>query len=108
MDMQWIWLGVIVSLLLIEAVSMNFTSIWFVVSGIVSIVLAKLEKDYMVQVLSFLIIGFLFITILRPKIIGNLNSKRDKIIDKMIAKHPFFIHLVPHDLRNNVKNKKKG
>ena len=104
MDMQWIWLGVIVSLILIEVVSMNFTAIWFVVSGIVSFVLLKFNQDYIIQVLTFLILGVLLITILRPKIIKKLNSIRDKYIDKITSKHPFFIHFVPQELRKEKKD----
>ena len=105
MDMQWIWLGVIVSLLLIEFVSMNFTAIWFVVSALVSMILLKLDKDYIVQVLTFLLLGMVLITVLRPKIISKLSNFRDKIIAKVTKKHPFLIHLIPHELRKSEKVK---
>lgn len=110
--MNWIWIGVIISLILIELLSLNFTAIWFIVGGIVSYVLMKFEYNYMIQVLSFLIIGVLFITILRPKIIGKIIEKRDEIIDNVTNKHPFLIHFVPSEIRiknkiNNENNKKK-
>lgn len=106
--MNWIWIGVIISLILIELISLNFTAIWFVISGIVSYILLKFEYDYIVQVLSFVIVGFLFIIILRPKIINKMIDKRNKIIENMVNKHPIFIHLVPQDIRveNKIKLKK--
>ena len=55
--MNWIWIGVIISLILIELVSLNFTAIWFVFSAIVSFILLKLNINYIIQVLSFLIVG---------------------------------------------------
>lgn len=108
--MEWIWLGVIISLILVELLSLNFTAIWFVISGIVSFILLELEKDYLAQVMAFLIIGIIFIVIVRPRIIDKLRSKRDTIINKLIDKHPFFINLIPKDLKekyNNKKNNKK-
>jgi membrane protein implicated in regulation of membrane protease activity len=110
--MNWIWIGVIVSLIFIEVLSLNFTAIWFVIGGIVGYVLMKLEFDYIIQVLGFFLTGVLFIMILRPKIIKNLIEKRDSIIKNVTKKHPFLIHFVPSEIRiqNNTydKNKKKN
>ena len=105
--MNWIWIGVIILLLLIEFVSLNFTSIWFVFSSIISFILLKMGKDYIAQVSVFLIIGIFLIVVIRPKIINKLFIVRDNVIDKITKKHPFLIHLVPHELRNNKKIDKK-
>lgn len=110
--MEWIWLGVIVSLILIELVSINFTAIWFVISGIISYILLKCNQDYIVQVLAFLILGGIFIVIIRPIVISRLLEKRDKIIDNLTVRHPFFNKLIPAEIRtekkknNNIKKKK--
>ena len=48
--MEWIWLGVIAALILVELVSMTFTSMWFILGAIVSFILVKLEKSYGIQV----------------------------------------------------------
>lgn len=111
--MEWIWLGVIVSLILIELVSINFTAIWFVFSGIVSYVLLKCNQDYIVQVLVFLILGGIFIVIIRPIVISGLLDKRDKIVNSLTEKYPFFNKLIPAEIRsekkknNSVKKNKK-
>lgn len=105
--MNWIWIGVIISLLLIEFVSLNFTSIWFVLSSIISFILLKMGKDYVAQVSTFLIVGVILIVVIRPKIINKLFKVRDNIINKMTKKYPFLIHLVPHELRENKKINKK-
>jgi len=98
--MDWIWIGVIISLVLIELVSLNYTAIWFVISGIVSFILLKNNQDYMVQVLAFLILGSLLIIVVRPKIIDKLIILRDKILSKITNKHKFFNYLIPKELRN--------
>ena len=97
--MDWIWLGVIISLLLIELVSLNLTAIWFVVSSIISYILLKCEQDYIIQVVCFLIVGALLIVIIRPRIIKKWISLRDNLIDKITSKHPFFSHFVPAEIR---------
>ena len=97
--MNWIWLGVIISLILIEVVSINFTAIWFVISAIVSYVLLKCNQDYYVQVLTFLILGSLLIIIVRPKIIKKLFAIRDRIIKKITSKHPFFNYFINNELK---------
>ena len=100
--MNWIWIGVILSLILIELVSLNFTSIWFVISGITSYILLRMGKDYIVQVMVFLILGVSLIIIVRPKIIKYLIKKRDIVLKRMVKKYSFMIHLVPHEIRENI------
>lgn len=108
MVMEWIWLGVIFSLILVELVSLNFTAIWFVISGIVSYILLNFEHDYIVQVIVFLVIGISCILFIRPLIIDKIISKRDKIIDKLVKKHRFFNVFVPSEIKlnrsKNIKN----
>ena len=79
--MDWIWIGVIISLILIELLSLNFTSIWFVISAIISFILLKCNQDYIVQVISFLVVGMILILIVRPKIIDKLLREKLEIKD---------------------------
>ena len=106
--MDWIWIGVIISLILIELLSLNFTSIWFVISAIISFILLKCNQDYIVQVISFLVVGMILILIVRPKIIDKLLSVRDKIIHKITKKNKFINYLIPRELRTNNNEEKKS
>lgn len=101
--MNWIWIGVIISLILIELVSLNFTSIWFVISAIVSFILLKLGFNYIVQVSSFLIVGFILIIVLRPIIIDKLIVKRNKIIQVLLKKYSFISNFIPNDILKDLK-----
>ena len=98
--MDWIWIGVIISLVLIELVSLNYSAIWYVISGIVSFILLKNGQDYAVQVLTFVILGSLLIIVVRPKIIDKLIKIRNKVISKLTSKNKFFNYLIPKELRN--------
>lgn len=85
--MVWIWLGVVISLLLTEYLSRNFTAICFVISGIISCILTKFTNNYMIELGEFLIVGILLISFARPFLLNWIeqrkNSKKDmKSIDK--------------------------
>ncbi len=112
--MEWIWLGVIAALILVELVSMTFTSMWFILGAIVSFILVKLEKSYGIQVGVFLGIGFVCILFIRPLLIKKLIKFRNEKIGKIFNKYPFLNHFVDVDLSNdkkkesnNSKHKKK-
>ena len=104
--MEWIWLGVILSLILIELISMNFSAIWFVVSSIVSVILLKKGISYYGQVAAFLLIGLFLVIVIRPLIIDKLLNLRNKCISAVTSKYPFTIHLIPKDVRPKLEEKK--
>ncbi len=103
--MEWIWLGVIVSLILIELISMNFTAIWFVISSIISYIMLKLNQNYAIQVTTFLLIGVILIIFVRPRIINRLLTFRDNFLKKITTKYPFFKKFISVDI--NIKEDKK-
>ncbi len=76
--MIWIWLGVVVSLLLIEYMSRNFTAICFAISGIVSCILTHYHKTYKTQLTCFLIIGIFLILIIRPQVLKWIEKRKQK------------------------------
>ena len=106
--MEWIWLGVIISLLLVEFVSLNFTSLWFAISAIISFILLKCNQNYIVQVLSFMILGMVLILIVRPRIIEKLRLSRDNCINKIVDKYPFMIKFIPTDINVELNDKKNN
>ncbi len=90
--MIWIWLGVVVSLLLIEYMSRNFTAICFAISGIISCILTHFNiklnmkfighkvslSPYIVQLLVFLIVGIFLILIIRPHVLDFMEKKKQE------------------------------
>lgn len=106
--MEWIWIGIIISLVLTELMSLNFTSICFVFSSLISLVLFYTKQNYIVQVSAFLIIGLGIIIIIRPKIIDKIISKRDKFINKVIIKYPFSKRFFPNDIIMKLTNNKSS
>ncbi len=115
--MIWIWIGVVISLLLIEYMSKNFTAICFVISGIISCILTHFHtkwnfkcmgikinlSPYMVQLLVFLIVGIFLILVIRPqflKWIEKRKQKKDIEVKKVIGNKK-------EKRKQNKKSKKK-
>ena len=79
--MVWIWLGVVISLLLTEYLSKNFTAICFAISGFISCSLTYFTNNYMIQLGEFLVVGILLLVFSRPyclKIIKKFEKKPQK------------------------------
>lgn len=84
--MIWIWLGVVVSLLLTEYLSRNFTAICFALSGTISCIMTKFTDNYMFQVGEFLVVGILLISFLRPVLLKVIESKKAQKNNKLEKK----------------------
>ena len=53
----WIWLGIIVILSIWEALTVGLVSIWFIASGIVSLILSLFNVDFIICFGVFVILG---------------------------------------------------
>lgn len=80
--MIWIWLGVVVSLLLIEFMSRNITAICFAFSGLISCIMTKFTGNYLFQLGEFLIVGIFLILVIRPFLLKIVPQKYI-VFDKM-------------------------
>ena len=65
MSPYW-WLGIAVVMAVVEAVSLSFVTIWFVVGGLVAFVAALLGASLTVQVVVFLVVSIICLVCLRP------------------------------------------
>lgn len=98
--MIWIWLGVVISLLLIEFLSRNFTAVCFALSATISCIMTRFTGNYMYQLGEFLVIGILLITVIRPLILKYILEKYNVDIIEKFRKED--------SLKNNSKKKVKG
>ena len=60
MSQPYIWLFIIIMLIIIEAASINLTSIWFVASGLVALVLSFFIDDFLVEFGIFVVLGLIY------------------------------------------------
>ncbi len=64
---QWlIWLILVILLALIELTTINLTTIWFVISGIVALGVSFFIDNYLIQFAIFVILGVILLITTKP------------------------------------------
>lgn len=84
--MFYVWLGIVILLALAEVISVNLTTIWFVISGLVSLGISFMTDNFMIQFGVFVILGIILLVTTKSKLqelILSHNSKTnlDRILD---------------------------
>lgn len=64
--MEWVWLVVFVILLLIEATTVNFITIWFAVGSLGAFITTYLTDNTLIQCLVFVVITTIALIVTRP------------------------------------------
>lgn len=83
--MFYIWLVIVVALGIIEALTTNLVSIWFVISGIISMIISKFTDNLFIQIGIFVTIGVILMP-LSKKIYKKANKNKVKTnIDRIIG-----------------------
>lgn len=86
MEYGWIWIAIIVFAVVIEAVTDQLISIWFVPGAIVSTIIDYFEVDVVWQILVFLfisLIGIIFLRKLLTKFVPDRSTKTN--IDAIVG-----------------------
>ena len=55
--MFYFWLGVVIFLGFIEVITINLVSIWFVVSGIIALIISFITDNFVIQFGTFVVLG---------------------------------------------------
>lgn len=96
--MVWIWLGIVIGLILIECATVNLVSIWFIASGIVSMILSIFVDNYFIQFLVFVVLGTVLLVTTREYLVKLLANKRQKTnLDRVIG----MIAIVTEEIKKN-------
>lgn len=72
----YIWLGIMVVLLIIEASTVNLTTIWFAVGSIVAFCLSLFYLPQWLQIAAFLTVSFVLLIFTRPVAVKYLRVGR--------------------------------
>ena len=62
----WIWLGIAVVMAIIEAASLGFITVWFVIGGIVAFIANWCGASLLLQIILFLAVSVVLLLVLRP------------------------------------------
>ncbi len=84
--MVWIWLGVVIALILIEVLTTNLVTIWFVASGIVALILSLFIDKYYIQFLVFVVLGVILLLTTREHLLKLMKGKYQKTnLDRVVG-----------------------
>ena len=82
------WLGAVVLLLVIEAITMGLTTIWFAGGALAAFFVALAGGPLLLQVVVFLVISALMLIFTRPAAARFMNQKIERTnVDSLIGKH---------------------
>lgn len=73
--MMYLWLGIVLLLAAVEMMTVNLTTIWFVVSGIVAMLLTFVVDIFVIQFAVFVILGIVLLITTRPFLQKKLKQK---------------------------------
>lgn len=76
--MFYIWLAVVILLAIVEIISINLTTIWFVISGVLALFLSFIVDNFLIQFAVFVIIGIILLITTKPYLERVLKSKSVK------------------------------
>lgn len=83
--MFYIWLSIVVLLAIIEILTVNLVSIWFVISGILSMITSLFITNITIQITIFVIFGVLFM-LLTKKTVKKIVPKKEKTnLDRVVG-----------------------
>lgn len=98
--MDWIfWLGLVIVLSIIELATTNLLSVWFVISGIVALVLSFFVDNVAVVSTVFALLGIILLFTTRPLLKKYLPTQRVRTnADRIIGMHG----VVTEEIKKNV------
>ena len=72
---MYIWLGLMVLFLLVEAATAGLTTIWFAGGALIAFLAALLGGNLVIQVVVFVLVSLLLLVFTRPMVKKYLNSQ---------------------------------
>ena len=84
---QWlVWLTIVILLTLIELATVNLTTIWFVLSGIIALIISLFIDNYILQFGIFVILGVILLITTKPFLTKFIKSQKVKTnIDRIVG-----------------------
>lgn len=84
--MAWIWLGIVIALVLIEVCTVELVTIWFVVSGLVSLTLSFFIDNFFIEFLVFVLLGMVLLITTRKYLLKLIMNKKEKTnLDRVVG-----------------------
>ncbi|MBQ0124700.1 MAG: NfeD family protein [Clostridiales bacterium] len=86
--LPYVWLGVIVAAIIIEALTVALVSVWFIPGAIIAMALAFFDMPLYLQIIAFAAASAVMLTCFKPIIKKTLKIKEEptNVIDTVIGK----------------------
>lgn len=86
MDMWILWLVVIVLLVFLEVSTVNLVCVWFILSGLVSLILSFFLDSFYIEFAVFVLLGLVLMILTRPILVKKFARKNVKTnIDRVLG-----------------------
>lgn len=101
--MLYVWLSVVIFLGLLELMTTNLVSIWFVISGILAMVISLFTDNLYIQIGVFVLVGVLLMP-MSKRIYKKINTKKVCTnLDRVIGMKGIATTDIPKDTIGEVK-----
>ena len=99
-SMIWVWLGVAIIFIVIEAITVGLTTIWFAAGALVGLILAFFKVPVMAQVIIFLIVSLVLLGTTRKVFVNKLKTGSQKTnVDALIGEEGVVLEeITPHNV----------
>jgi len=74
----WLWLGIFIVSVIIEAATVDFVALWFAAASLPSFFLALFGAPFWLQITVFLIIAIVLLAFTRPYMVKYFKTNRTK------------------------------
>ena len=101
--MVYFWLGLVIFLGFIEAITVNLVSIWFVISGLVALILSFITDNFVIQFGIFVILGIILMVLTRSKLEKRLVKKQKTNLDRIVGMRGIVTEKIGEDIVGEVK-----
>ncbi len=64
--MVYFWVSLIILLTIVEVATVNLTTIWFVASAIIALIVSLFTDNLLIQIGTFTILGIVFLVLTKP------------------------------------------
>lgn len=102
--MSYLWVLIIILLALAEVTTVNLTTIWFVASGLVSLILSFFIDNFLIQLGVFVILGIILLITTKSKLQALVNERREKTnLDRIIGMQGYVVERITKRKNGAVK-----
>ncbi len=102
--MSYLWVLIIILLALAEVTTVNLTTIWFVASGLVSLVLSFFIDNFLIQLGVFVILGIILLITTKSKLQALVNERREKTnLDRIVGMQGYVVEKITKRKNGAVK-----